>query len=84
MLKTGEVLIESMAICEFLEEVHPEFPLLPHDPIVKAQVRGFCELINSGMHPYQNLRLLKIVNEKYGADKMEFAKEWVVKGMHTI
>jgi len=50
-----------MAICEFLEEKHPDYPFLPQDPLLKAQIRGFCEVINSGIHPYQNLRLLKIV-----------------------
>jgi len=63
-----------MAICEFLEEKHPDFPLLPHDLILKGQVRGFCEVINSGIHPYQNLRLLKFVGEKFNTDKMAFGK----------
>lgn len=38
--------------------MHPEKPLLPKDPVKKAKVRAFCEVINSGMHPYQNLRVL--------------------------
>jgi glutathione S-transferase len=50
-----------MAICEYLEEVHPDQPLLPKEHIKKAQIRAFCEVVNSGMHPYQNLRLLEKV-----------------------
>jgi hypothetical protein len=58
--------------------------LLPSDQILKAQIRGFCEVINSGIHPYQNLRLLNKVHEKFQADKMQWAKEWATKGMHVI
>lgn len=85
MLPDGQVLIESMAICEFLEEKHPESRLFPKNDLVKkAQIRGFCEVINSGLHPYQNLRLLEKVHNDFKADKMEFAKEWVIKGFKTI
>ncbi len=83
VLPTGEVVVESMAICEYLEEVYPENPLLPKDPVKKAMIRGFCEVVNSGMHPYQNLRLL----EKVGNDqpsRMKFAAEWVNRGMKTF
>jgi glutathione S-transferase len=50
-----------MAISEYIEETYPQRPLLPKDPIKKAQVRAFCEVINAGIHPYQNLRLLEKV-----------------------
>ena len=63
VLPNGEVLIESMAICEFLEETYSEHPMLPKDPVKRAQIRGFCEVINSAIHPYQNLRVLKKVSE---------------------
>ena len=70
LLPNGEVLIESVAIIEYLEELHPENPMLPKDPIKRARVRGFCELINSTMHPYQNLRVLEKINNDYKADKI--------------
>ena len=72
-----------MAICEYLEEIYPSNPLLPKDAIKKAQVRGFCEVVNSGMHPYHNLRMLEKVASE-GLDKMKFAGEWVVRGMKTL
>ena len=59
ILPNDEILIESAAIIEYLEEMHPEVPLFPKDPVKKAQIRGFCEVINSGLHPYQNLRVLE-------------------------
>ena len=61
--------------------MHPEVPLFPKDPIKKAQIRGFCEVINSGLHPYQNLRVLEKVATEYNADKIEWARSWVVRGM---
>ena len=57
--------------------------MLPKDPLKKAQVRGFCEIINSSIHPYQNLRMLKKV-ESEGIDKMKFAGEWVAKGTEVL
>jgi hypothetical protein len=43
-----------------LNEVHPEpNNLFAGTPIKRAQIRGFCEVINSGIHPYQNLKLLE-------------------------
>jgi glutathione S-transferase len=38
--------------------MYPNIPLLPKDPVKKAQVRAFCEVINSGINPYVNLRRL--------------------------
>lgn len=72
-----------MAICEYLEEVYPDHPLLPKDPIKKAQIRGFCEVVNSGMHPYQNLRLLEVVGNDQ-ASRIKFGAEWVNRGMKTF
>ena len=45
------VLSESMAICEYLEEVYPDYEhkMLPKNPAHKAQVRRICEMINAGM-----------------------------------
>jgi glutathione S-transferase len=63
--------------------VYPDNPVFPKDPIKRAQVRGFCEIINSAVHPYQNLRMLQRV-EKEGVDKMKFASEWVHRGTQTI
>lgn len=36
------------------------------------------------MHPYQNLRLLEKVGTEFNADKMKFAKDWVLRGMDTF
>ena len=85
LLEDGTVLIESVAIIEYLEETHPNtYSVLPKDPVLRAKVRGFCEVINSAIHPYHNLRLLNIVGDEYKGDKIAFAKKWVVNGLATL
>ncbi len=58
-LETPEgVLTQSLAICDYLEEVHPEPPLLPGDPFERARVRAFAQVIACDIHPIQNLKIL--------------------------
>jgi maleylacetoacetate isomerase len=85
ILPDGTALIESMAIIEFLDEIqHHPYPLFQGSPVHRAQVRGFCEVINSGIHPYQNLKLIEHLNKEYGTDKAKWSVEWTTKGLHTI
>ena len=48
-----------MAIIEYLDETHPEPPLLPRDPLGRARVRALAQLIACEIHPLNNLRVLK-------------------------
>lgn len=59
-LETGEgaVLTQSLAICEYLDEVYPQLPLLPALPAARARVRAFAFAIACEIHPVQNLRTL--------------------------
>ncbi|RLN49918.1 hypothetical protein BBJ28_00010863 [Nothophytophthora sp. Chile5] len=50
----GHTLAQSGAILEFLEEAHPEKPLLPADLFVRAQVRNLCAIIGCDIQPMQN------------------------------
>lgn len=54
----GEILIQSLAIIEWLEETCPEPPLLPKDPLRRAKVRGFSLAVACDIHPVQNLKVL--------------------------
>lgn len=83
----GQWLTQSMAICEYLEDAFPENALLPKNPLEKAKVREFCEVINSGIQPLQNLSLLQKLEKDYGADKdqkKEWIKHWVSKGFDAL
>ncbi|MFL6817539.1 MAG: maleylacetoacetate isomerase [Bradyrhizobium sp.] len=52
------VITQSLAIIEWLEETHPEPPLLPNDPLRRAQVRAFAMALACDTHPVQNLKVL--------------------------
>jgi maleylpyruvate isomerase len=54
----GAVLTQSLAICDYLDEIHPDPPLLPADPIERAHVRAFAQVIACDIHPIQNLKIL--------------------------
>lgn len=55
----GQVLTQSLAIIEWLNETHPEPALLPRDPLGRARVRAMAEIVACDIHPVNNLRILK-------------------------
>jgi maleylpyruvate isomerase len=60
---TGTVLTQSLAIIEWLEETHPEPPLLPQEPLKRAKVRAFAMALACDTHPVQNLKVLGRLRE---------------------
>jgi maleylpyruvate isomerase len=54
----GAILTRSLAICEYLEEIYPDPPLLPMDPVRRAKVRACAQVIAVDTHPVQNLKIL--------------------------
>ena len=58
-----EVLTQSLAIIEWLEETHPKPPLLPKDPMRRAKVRAFAQAIACDIHPVQNTKVLARLRE---------------------
>jgi maleylpyruvate isomerase len=54
----GIILTQSLAIIEWLDEIHPEPPLLPQDPLRRAKVRAFAMALACDTHPVQNLKVL--------------------------
>ena len=80
----GERFTQSMAIIEYLDEIHPEPALLPRDPAGRAHVRALAQSIACEIHPLNNLRVLKyLVRElKLGDDaKNTWYRHWVREGM---
>jgi maleylpyruvate isomerase len=55
---TGSILIQSLAIIEWLDETHPKPELLPKDPLRRAKVRAFSQVLACDTHPVQNLKVL--------------------------
>ena len=64
----GEVLTQSLAIIEYLDEIQPTPPLLPADPLERARVRALAQVIACDTHPVQNLKVLKMP-KKRGLDQ---------------
>ena len=58
-LDNGDILTQSLAIIEYLDEMHPKPPLLPADPVARAKVRAFAALIACDIHPLNNLIALQ-------------------------
>lgn len=54
----GSALTQSLAIIEWLDEIYPEPPLLPKDPLRRAHVRAFAMALACDTHPVQNLKIL--------------------------
>ncbi len=80
----GERFSQSMAIIEYLDEIHPEPALLPRDPVSRAHVRALAQSVACEIHPLNNLRVLKyLVRElKIGDDaKNTWYRHWVREGM---
>lgn len=83
VLDSNEVLTQSLAILEYLEETHPEPPLLPRDAVGRARVRSLALIIAADIHPIQNLRVMKYLREKFGqTEESTFAwsRYWIETG----
>jgi maleylpyruvate isomerase len=82
-LSDGVVLTQSLAICEYLDEIHPEPPLLPRDPVRRAQVRAFAQAIACDVHPVQNLKVLRRVEALTGSEEasVAWARETIQAGL---
>lgn len=86
-LDDGTLLDQSMAIIEYLDETHPQPPLLPADALGRARVRALAQLVACEIHPLNNLRVLKyLVHDlKVGEDaKNGWYKHWVRVGLEAF
>jgi maleylpyruvate isomerase len=59
----GAIITQSLAIIEWLDEIHPEPPLLPKDVLRRAKVRAFADVLACDTHPVQNLKVLARLRE---------------------
>src|SRR5213595_349850 len=83
----GEKLGQSMAIIEYLDETHPEPPLLPRDAVGRARVRALSQLIACEIHPLNNLRVLKYLVHELGVEeekKNTCYRHWVRDGLEAF
>lgn len=79
----GQVLIQSPAIIEWLEETHPTPPLLPADPAARARVRALAALVGCDIHPLNNRRVLEALRHDFAADEaavQRWCTTWIEAG----
>ena len=79
----GTVLTQSLALCEYLDEIHPEPPLLPADPLLRAKVRAFAQVVACDIHPLQNLKVLnRLRNSGFSEQQVTaWAAEVIAEGL---
>jgi maleylacetoacetate isomerase len=83
----GDVLIQSLAIIEYLEETHPEPPLLPKDPLARAKVRALAELVACDIHPLNNTSPLRYLKNSMGQEQSAidaWYHHWVITGFEAL
>lgn len=83
----GEVLVQSLAIIEYLEETRPEPPLLPRDAAERAYLRSVALAIACEIHPLNNLRVLRYLVKSLGASeeqKNAWYRHWVEQGLASV
>jgi maleylacetoacetate isomerase/maleylpyruvate isomerase len=84
VLDDGEKLAQSLAIIEYLDEAHPQPPLLPKDPKGRARVRSLSLLIACEIHPLNNLRTLQYLKRQLGQNEEQvnaWYRHWVADGL---
>ena len=69
-LPGGEVLIQSLAIIDYLDEIHPKPPLLPADALARAKVRALSQIIACDIHPLNNVAPLRYLKNPLGHDQV--------------
>ncbi len=83
----GEVITQSLAILEFLDEQHPEPALLPADSSGRARVRALALAMACDIHPLNNLRVLKYLVNELGVDeqaKLAWYRHWTELGLSQV
>lgn len=82
-----QLLIQSPAIIEWLEESHPEHPLLPSDALGRAKVRALAAVVGCDIHPINNKRILDYLRQVLKLDDQQveqWCQHWIDEGFSTL
>lgn len=81
------ILTQSLSIIEYLDELNPTPPLLPHSPLGRAHVRSLAMSIACDIHPLNNLRVLQQLKEQFQATENQvhaWYHHWLKEGFDAI
>nr|WP_010130902.1 maleylacetoacetate isomerase [Microbulbifer agarilyticus] len=87
LIDDGNVLTQSLAILEWLDEQHPSPALLPTSPLARAQIRALAYNVACDIQPIQNLRVLKYLQSELGASdeqKVQWVRHWIGLGFAAL
>ena len=82
-----DVLIQSPAIIEWLEETHPQPALLPKTALDRAHVRALAAIVACDIHPVNNRRILERLRHEFGADEAavnRWCGRWISDGFDAL
>jgi maleylacetoacetate isomerase len=83
----GDVLTQSLAIVDWLDETHPAPPLLPSDALGRARVRSIAQAIACDIHPLNNLRVLNYLTNTLGVSEEQkngWYRYWIDQGFEAL
>lgn len=83
----GQIVAQSMAIISLIEELYPDPPLLPVDPIERARARAFALLIAADLHPLNNNRVRMFLSGEMGLTDDKLARwyhHWVATAFASL
>jgi maleylacetoacetate isomerase len=87
VLPIGEVLVQSLAIIAYLDEVYPDPPLLPKDALARARVRAVAEIIACDIHPLNNVAPLNYLRSEINAGQeavRAWYHHWIKTGFEAV
>ncbi|ENX57046.1 MULTISPECIES: maleylacetoacetate isomerase [Acinetobacter] len=87
LLDQDQTFTQSLSILEYLEECYPAKALLPKDLVERAKVRAFAQSIACDIHPINNLRVLKYLQNDLAISneqKTLWYRHWILEGFHSL
>jgi maleylpyruvate isomerase len=83
----GVFVSQSLAICEYLEELQPEPRLLPGGPLDRAHIRAMALAVACDIHPLNNLSVLRYLRHELSAEEEavnRWARHWIARGFGAL
>jgi maleylacetoacetate isomerase/maleylpyruvate isomerase len=87
VLDDGTVVIQSLAIIDYLDAIYPDPPMLSGDPVARCQQLAAALIVGTDIHPVNNLRVVAQLKTRFGAsaeDARDWMQHWMAEGFGTL